>query len=357
MNGSILTILDDLGPECKSRWREMWQSWPDREVYAHPDYLRLFAKPEDRVLCAALQTAEGGVLFPFLMRSIAAEPWAASGETAWDVISPYGYGGAFAWNATDDDAKTFWNQFQAWCETSGVASSFVRLSLFPDQILPFDGTVETKQQNIVRSLDLDPEGLWQDYEHKVRKNVNRAKKEGLTAEIDLTGNRLEEFLSIYHATMDRREADAAYFFPREFFETIVRQLAGQYVFVHVFDGATMVSTELVLVSARHIYSYLGGTLSDAFPKRANDLLKHEAVLWGQQAGKQAYVLGGGYGGDDGIYRYKKSFAPAGSVPFRVGMKIHNESVYTRLVQQRRQWEQGRGNSWQPKAGWFPDYRA
>ena len=119
---------------------------------------------------------------------------------------------------------------------------------------------------MVRSLDLDPDALWRNYDHKVRKNVNRAKQCGLTTEIDLTGQRLEEFLAIYRATMDRREAAAVYFFPRSFFETLARQLAGQFVFFHVFDGATMVSTELVLVSVRHIYSSLGGTLAEAFPK-------------------------------------------------------------------------------------------
>jgi hypothetical protein len=352
-----MMILDGAVPEQRQQWSDLWQSWPDREVFAHPDYVRLFARPEDRVLCAAWQTAEGGVLFPFIMRPLAGEPWAPSGEPAWDIISPYGYGGAFAWNTADEDTRSFWSQFESWCKSAGVVSSFVRLSLFPEQILPYPGNVELKQQNVVRSLDLDPDALWRNYDHKVRKNVNRARQAGLTTEIDLTGQRLEEFLAIYHATMDRREASAIYFFPRTFFETIASQLAGQFVFFHVFDHATMVSTELVLVSARHMYSTLGGTLPEAFPKRANDLLKHEAIGWGSQAGKRAYVLGGGYGGEDGIYRYKKAFAPEGSVPFYAGTKIHDEHAYARLVEQRRQYEQQRGNAWQPKAGWFPDYRA
>jgi hypothetical protein len=350
-------VLDTACVEEHAAWVRLWQSWPDHEVYAHPDYVRLFARPEDRVVCAAGQTLEGGVLFPFLMRPLASESWTQSGELAWDIVSPYGYGGAFAWNTTNEDACSFWRQFESWCGSAGVVSSFVRLSLFPEQVLSFPGSVEVKQQNVVRGLDLDPDGLWRDYDHKVRKNVNRARQAGLTTEIDLTGQRLEEFLAIYRDTMDRREAAAIYFFPRTFFETIVQQLAGQFVFIHVFDRTTMVSTELVLVSARHMYSYLGGTLPEAFPKRANDLLKHEAIVWGRQTGKMAYVLGGGYGGEDGIYRYKKSFAPDGSVPFYVGTKIYDDHAYVRLVEHRRQWEQDHGNAWRPKAGWFPDYRA
>ena len=33
------------------------------------------------------------------------------------------------------------------------------------------------------------------------------------------------------------------------------------------------------------------------------------------------MLGGGYGADDGIFRYKRSFAPHGLVPFFVGRRV------------------------------------
>jgi hypothetical protein len=102
---------------------------------------------------------------------------------------------------------------------------------------------------------------------------------------------------------------------------------------------------------------LGGTLPDAFPLRPNDLLKHEIILWARETGKKAFVLGGGYGSDDGIYRYKKSFAPQGSVPFSVGTRIHDKNVYDHLVERRRLWESEHQNEWQPRSGWFPEYRA
>ena len=106
-------------------------------------------------------------------------------------------------------------------------------------------------------------------------------------------------------------------------------------------------------SANHLYSFLGGTLAEAFAERPNDLLKHEIILWGRQAGKRAFVLGGGFAPDDGIYRYKKSFAPNGSAPFCVGRRIHNAAAYTRLIESRRRWQSG----WAPRNGYFPEYRA
>ncbi len=350
-------FLDNAVPAEAADWLACWQAWPGREVFAHPAYVRLFARPEDRVVCSTLSTADGGVLYPFLLRPLNVEPWTESGETACDLVTPYGYGGAFAWNCDAEQANTFWERFQAWAETHHVVSSFARLSLFPKQQLSFDGELSVDRQNIVRDLAITPEELWKDFEHKVRKNVNRARRSGLTVEADASGRRIEEFLAIYYSTMERRGATGGYFFPREFFEKLVRDLPGQFVFFHVLDATQVISTELVLVSTDYIYSFLGGTLADSFAKRPNDLLKHEAMLWGRRAGKRAFVLGGGYAEDDGIYRYKKSFSPNGSKPFRVARKIYDTAAYHRLLEQRRLWETSNDPAWTPKAGYFPAYRA
>lgn len=350
-------FLDHARPEERAEWMAWWKAWPDREVFAHPWYVQLFARPGDRVMCAAGFADDGGVLFPFLLRPLAVEAWAGAAETAWDLVGPYGYGGAFAWNCSNDGQSGFWLQVADWLRKQHVVSSFVRLSLFPSQLLPFPGKVETRSRNVVRTLDLTPDQLWHDYEHKVRKNVKRARQSQLVVEIDATGRRIDDFLSIYYATLDRRDALQAYFFPRPFFEALVRHLSGQFVFAHVLRGTQVVSSELALVSANHVYSFLGGTLTEAFALRPNDLLKHELILWAQQQGKRAFVLGGGYEAEDGIYRYKKSFAPRTTVDFCVGKAIHDTHTYNRLVTRRQVWEAVQGRRWQTNPCYFPVYRS
>lgn len=349
-------IFDTSKPEDMSRWLWLWQAWPEREVFAHPAYVMLFRKENERAICAAMQTDNGGVIFPLLMRPLSNESWAESFEDCFDLVSPYGYGGPFAWNCSENDAKEFWNAFQSWVNTQKVISSFVRLSLFTDQLLALPGEIIADRLNIVRSLDKTPEELWADFEHKVRKNVKHAKRANLSMEIDFAGRRLADFLLIYYSTMDRRDADKSYYFPRELFEGIIQHLIGQFAFFFVTCGDKIVSTELVLISANHIYSFLGGTLAEAFNERPNDYLKHEVMLWGRQAGKKAYVLGGGYGKDDGIFRYKQSFAPNGARPFCVGRQIFNTTNYNRLVDQRRTFEVSHANSWSPNPAFFPLYR-
>lgn len=355
-NEGRVQVLEVTNLAERAAWLQAWENCPDREVFAHPAYVRLFARECDQVFCAWMDHPGGGILFPFILRPLAAEPWADGQEMGCDVTSPYGYGGPFSWNIRADAATHFWKMLDDWLIAHGVVSQLIRLSLFDDQQLPIPGEVEPVLPNVVRSLDLDPAAVWQDYEYKVRKNVKRARADRLTVEFDSTGERLDEFLNIYYATMDRRDAANSYYFPRSFFESVCDQLAGQFVFCHVRRGSTAVSSELVLVSRRHLYSFLGGTLPEAFPSRPNDLLKHEVIGWGQQAGKRAFVLGGGYHGDDGIYRYKRSFAPQGTEWFRIGKRILLPDAYERSVKQRQVWHACQASPWSPRPGYFPAYR-
>ncbi len=354
-------VLDASSPEDFATWVALWERWPGREVQGHPGYVRLFARPVDRVLALTFDASAddmGGVLYPVVLRPLAAEEWTRPDEDAFDLVTPYGYGGPFAWGPTRaSGADAFWDAVEAWATDARVVTSFARLSLFLEQLLPWRGEVADKMPNVVRSLGLEPDVLWMDYAHKVRKNVKRARRAGLQTEIDPDGARLEDFLAIYYATMDRRGAAKGFYFPRSFFEAIVRDLPGQFVFVHVLAGEKVVSTELVLVSAEHAYSFLGGTLPEAFPDRANDLLKHAVHVWAGEAGRAAFVLGGGYGGPDGIFKYKLSFAPSGEVPFRVGTAVHDADALARLVATRSAHEAANGIDWAPAEGWFPPYRA
>jgi hypothetical protein len=337
-------------PGDVERWLERWQAWPGREVYAHPGYLRLYEDDRSRALCVAWTGAAGSVLYPFLVRDLTVEPFCPPEiERATDLTSPYGYGGPFFWGSDPEaTAAEFWPRFAAWARSEAVVSEFVRLALFPDELLAYPGERAQRLVNVVRDLDREPDELWMDYEHKVRKNVKKARRSEVSIELDETGARLDDFLRLYRHTMDRREADERYDFPPEYFERIHRELSGQFVYAHALSGERVVSSELVLVSAETIYSFLGGTDSDAFELRPNDLLKHEIVLWAKEAGKRRFVLGGGYREDDGIFRYKRSFAPDGLTPFFVGQRVLEPELYRELTEHR-------GGA--ARGDYFPAYRA
>ena len=155
--------------------------------------------------------------------------------------------------------------------------------------------------------------------------------------------------------MSRRSAAGSYYFARRFFERIVEKMKGSYVFAHSFYRGEIVSTELVLVSTTAIYSFLGGTSESAFHVCPNDLLKYEVMQWARAKGQRYFVLGGGYEPDDGIFRYKRAFAPEGVRGFYIGMKILDDATYERLVRERvERTEQCLASL--PREGFFPLYR-
>jgi hypothetical protein len=350
--------LDASSPNDLSAWVQLWHAWPRREVMAHPEYARLFARPGDRVVCAAGEDGAGGsILFPLVLRPLAAERWADASEQRWDATTPYGYGGPFVSGDGPRDEAAFWREFHAWCGAERLVTTFARLSLFPEQLAAMPGRTEVRYPNIVVPLAGGMDAVWRGYESKVRKWVQTAERAGLEVEVDREGAGLNAFVAIYEHTMRRRGAEDWYFFPREFFERIVERLRGQFAFFFTLKGGEPVSADLVLCSAEHVYYFLGGTLAESFPLGPNYLLKHRVASWAVAEGKKSYVLGGGYAAGDGLFRYKRAFARHGEVPFRVASLVHDERACHDLAARRAALAQREGTTWEPRPGFFPPYRA
>ena len=319
-------VLDRREPYQLAAWLRGWAASDDADPFAHPTHVDLFTGQGDAAHCAVLTWDGGSILLPFVLRAIA-------GTRRHDVTSAYGYGGPFAsGEVTVDRWRDFWAAFAAWCAGQGVVSEFLRFSTSPDpHDIAYPGQLHHRSTTIVRSLDLEPEALWMDVEHKVRKSVNKARRSGVEISVDTEGERLAEFLAIYEGTMERRGAHERYLFGRPFFERIRDEMLGSFAFFHADADGVMVSTELVLTGRRTMYSYLGGTDDSAFALRPNDLLKHSIMTWGAETGRTAFVLGGGASPGDGIERYKLSFAPDGARPFSTGERVVDAGVYGALA--------------------------
>ena len=156
--------------------------------------------------------------------------------------------------------------------------------------------------------------------------------------------------------MQRRRAAGFYYFDRPFFERLTGVLPGQYAFFHVVKGSELLASELVLVSTRFVYSFLGGSNYSHSELRPNDLLKHSAVEWSHNTGRKAFVLGGGSDPRDGILRYKLSFSPNGAIPFCTSAWCLDDEAVGQLVAKRAEAERKKGRKWTPTGSFFPPYR-
>ncbi len=332
-------------------WLALWER-TGREPFAHPAYVALEARAGGDPVALCWGDDGGEVLLPLVLRPLPDQPWLAElAAEGWrDAVSPYGYGGPFLAGAPNLDA--FVADLLAWMREARLLTGFVRASL--GVTLPDPGAVEGYEalhlaDNVVVDLGRSPEEQWRTYEHKVRKNVNKARRHGLQVEVRDSFADLDGFLGVYHQTMQRRGADEGYYFDAEYFGRIGAEMAGSFWVADVLDedGRT-VSTELVLTGERTCYSFLGGTIADAFPMAPNDLLKHAVIEHAAACGLRGFVLGGGYQPGDGIFRYKKAFDPAGVVPFSGVRLTADPAAYRRACAARPGAEPG---------AFFPAYRA
>ncbi|MEI7668259.1 MAG: GNAT family N-acetyltransferase, partial [Erysipelotrichaceae bacterium] len=221
-----------------------------------------------------------------------------------DISTPYGYGGLWI---EGDSFQAVNDAYDIFCINNGFVSEFVRFHLFSDSHKTYSGESINHSLNVVRDLTPSLEEIKNDFEYSIRKNLKKANDANLIIEIDEDGKRLNEFLEIYYATMDRANAKPSYYFSKEFFNTI-NCLKGNFVYMHALFEGKIISTELVLYGTENCYSFLGGTSSEYFSLRPNDFLKYEIIKWAKNKGLKRFVLGGGYTENDGIFKFKKSFA-------------------------------------------------
>lgn len=334
----------------REQWDAAVRSFRNYDVYYLSGYVKAFQLHGDGEPLLFYYEGEGvRGINAVMRRDIAKDPHFAGVLTEgmyFDFATPYGYGGWLL--EGEGDVSPLVSAYSGWCQENGIVCEFVRFSLFNGGQNWYYGETVPRQSNIVRRLDMPLEDIFGDFEHKVRKNVKRAEASGLRFLADPEGERLEEFLSIYYQTMDRNHAEKGYYFDREFFRQICSLKENRAIF-HVLLEDTVISTELALLGGGHMYSYLGGTNSAYFQYRPNDFLKWNMIRWGTEHGLQAFVLGGGYGSDDGIYRYKKSFAPHGAAAFYTGQAVFDPAGYSALVSLRTDLPED--------SGFFPRYRA
>lgn len=308
-------------------WNQLVTEKLKNDPMLKASYYSLFSDHENCGMAAFYENDQGIIIYPFIKRTI------PSIHKCYDIISAYGYSGPHtSGNITAENWKEFWERFDEWCHKSAIISEVIKFGLFGNEDCCYPGKIEEIMNNIVRPLNISITDLFRDYEHKVRKNVKRAIKYGLVFE-DSWGN-TEDFLKIYYETMDRKNADKKYYFSRNFFESLYLVMKENCCTFFVTYNGIPISTELVLLSDENIYSYLGGTVQSYFEMRPNDFLKSKIIEWGHKKGYKNYILGGGYGEEDGIYRYKKSFAPNGIKKFEIGSRKLDTMRYEQICTEK-----------------------
>jgi len=314
-------------------WDTVVRSFPNYDIFYLSGYSKAFMEETPKngtPILLLYEDDEDRAISVVLKRDVALDPnlvGKIEKGKYYDLITPYGYGGF--WGNVTDWGKL--NQtYTAYCKDNHYVCEFVRFELFSDYYKYYDGEVESRTHNVIRSLEMSLDEMWMDFKQKVRKNVKKANGFNLSCIIENTGEYLEDFLRIYYSTMERTDAESEYYFSKQFYNDL-NKMKDNVMYFHVVYEGKIISTELVIYGAENCYSYLGGTDREYFDVRPNDFLKYEIIKWAKERGLKNFVLGGGYGADDGIYQYKLCLAPRGQQEFYIGRKIFDRNAYDKLI--------------------------
>lgn len=305
------------------------------DLHYRPEYCYLYRDiGEPRLFI--YREGKASILYPFLLRKVNRLPWFENDlyEELYDITSVYGYGGPIA---TSDVGEQKWANFRrcfdSFCAERRIITEFIRFHPLLGNHCRMEGLIEVQRASSVVQVDLrrSEEEIWREYEHNTRKNINKAYREGLEVLLEETPYRFEDYLSVYHHTLERNNAGEFYFFSREFYEMIHRDLPESFLYAHTIKDGRVVSTELLLYNQTYLHSFLGGTLRDFYSFRPNNILKHEVIKWAKRRGIEFFLLGGGCRDGDGIFQYKRSFYRRGVMDFYIGKKVHCPETMERLL--------------------------
>jgi len=326
----------------KKEWKKYLDSLPisQQDIYFTPEYYELYeTKGDGKAQCFVFKDNGDIALYPFLINSVNKLGYKLKDEY-YDIQGAYGYNGVVSSSYNMEFRRKYFNLFTEYCKENNIIAEFTRFNpILENHKFSNYLNVIKNNQNII--LDLSIKDIWMDsYEHPTRKNINKAIRNELKVKyfsgFEITNYYIRKFFDIYMDTMTRNSADDFYYFNKEYFQEIARKLLKNALYFFTFKDEIAISCELVLLSKKIGYSFLGGTLSKYFEFRPNDILKHEIINVLKQRQYNYFCLGGGSSVDDGIFNYKKKFAKNGIFDFYIGKKIHNQQTYDKVV---KQWEE------------------
>lgn len=341
-----LRILSADDPADLEDWQSLWQG-SRLDPQASVDYCLAMSEEPSTLRCAVFGEGAHIAMMPFHLRDIRQD----DNGLLRDAITPYGYGGSFAAAPIDTDA--FWAEWKSWAVKSNVVSLTVRGHPIEGHTLAVPGESHSPFHNVAVDTSMDSEAMWQSMEGRVRTDVRRARREGVVVELDEDCSRLVEFHQVYTETMEAHEAAGFYFFSLQSLAAMVEGLAGHVVLAHAILDGKIVASEMNLLGDRTAYYFLSGARPEARASRANPLMKVEVMNWLHDRGYDNYLLGGGLGHDDSLFRYKRGYAPNGIVPFELQYLVTLPDVAEDLLAERKIHEP----DWTPQPGFFPPYRA
>src|SRR5579883_411832 len=237
--------------------------------FYHPPQYHAVAEAFREGTALLFHYAEDGysISLPLLIRTLDDVPGVRPEQHWQDATSVYGYAGPVASHVEIPEpvVRRFQEALAAELRSRNVVTAFSRLHPIVPQgkLLEGIGDCRVLSQTVSIDLTLSPDEQRNKYRHSLRTAINRIRRKGVTVIQDREGIYLEDFIDIYYETMRRVGAVEAYFFPRDYFRRLRRELGDRFhLGVAMFEGKPVCAG--IFIEAGAILQYhLGGTLNSA----------------------------------------------------------------------------------------------
>lgn len=264
-----------------------------------------------------------------------------------DFATPYGYGG---WLIEGADSDNLFNEYEKWCMEHSIVSEFVRFHPVLKNHIFSEGHYDVVSLGETVAINTtSKELIWNNFNPKNRNVIRKAVNNGIQIKQGLSEDLIDIFIEIYNGTMDKDNATPYYYFEKDFYESIKKDLKyNSTIFYAELDEKIIAASIMIYANGRLNY-HLSGSLREYQNLAPSNLLLWKAAEWGNEIGCSTFHLGGGVGSEeDNLFRFKKAFYRGELCRYHIGKKIFNTELYKRLNDLR--------NKFSDSCTFFPVYR-
>ncbi len=319
-----------MAPEIRilNHWDDILTEFPNelQDIYFTSSYVSLYEDHRDTAECFFYRDRKQVYLFPYLKRNNN-----LFNESFYDFETPYGYGGPIA-NSTDPNfLKNAENAFIETCRDNGMVAGFVRLCPWLNNHMMIADTSRLFFDRKTILMDLAPSEdqiLTEQVHPRHRRCINKAKKEGLTFEVDSDFRYISEFIHLYNNTMRRIGADEFYFFNLQYFELFVEKIKNRAFLGLVRYNGVIIAATIIIRDKSYGHYHLGCSDAEYLNLKPNNFMLYEAALYLKKLGVRYFHLGGGSNSspDNSLYVFKYHFSP-NTCDFYIGKFIFDLERY------------------------------
>ena len=331
-------------------WDATVSSFTEHDVYYLSGYVKAFHIHGDGRPQLLFYEADGlKAIYVYMKRKTEIEGY-------YDCITPYGYGGVlFEGDTSEQNFQAFWKEYVEKMKGEGIVDNFVRYHPVLANAVPMKSISNVIDLGKTIAFDLaSPEVIWENIISKNRNMIRKAEKNGVSIEHGKGMDLLDQFRTIYNATMDKDQAEAYYYFKRPFYESLDSDLKNNYeMFYAMYEGKPIAMSIMIFANDRLNY-HLSGSDIEYRNLAPSNLLLYKAALWGYEHGFKTFHLGGGVGsGEDNLYKFKAAFNKNSNFQFSIGKEIFDQKKYDELVALRAKQDA----AFNPESKFFPLYRS